>query len=75
MDDLTIAQVKEYTGYSRPTLLKWLNEGKLKGSKGIAATDTWFIPINEAEKLRLERIEKLNAAINKISQTIPGNNV
>ena len=68
---LTIAQAKKYTGYSRPTWLKWLNSGTVKGEKGAGEKDTWFVDASEVERIRLEKLAALQATIDFYSTPVP----
>jgi hypothetical protein len=71
MKGLTIAEAQTYTGYSRPTWLKWLDKGIVKGEKGDGATDAWFISSNDVERIRQEKIKELQAEIEKYSLPVP----
>lgn len=71
MKGLTIAEAKQYAGYSRPTWLKWLDDGTVKGDKGDGVTDAWFIPPDEVERIRLEKIKELENEIIKYSKPVP----
>jgi len=69
MNRLTIAEAIQYAGYSRPTWLKWLGDKTVSGSKGNGAKDSWFIPDNEVERIRLEKLDNLNKEIKQYSET------
>lgn len=71
MNGLTIAQAQKYAGYSHPTWLNWLKSGIVKGDKGNARTDTWFIPYEEVERIRLKAITELQEKIDSISTSVP----
>lgn len=71
MKGLTITQAQKYAGYSYPTWLKWLDKGTVKGTKGGGVTDTWFIPHEEVERIRLQAIKDLERKIRDISTPVP----
>ena len=71
MNGLTINQAQKYAGYSYPTWLKWLDKGAVKGIKGKGVTDAWFIPPEEVERIRLEKIQQLQKEIEEFSTPVP----
>jgi excisionase family DNA binding protein len=70
MGYLTIREVMNYTGYSRQTIMAYLESGRLNGRKTGEETSPWLIPADEVEELRQERIRKLNAKIKAISDPV-----
>lgn len=71
MKGLTIKEAQKYAGYTHPTWLAWLNSGQVKGDKGNGSTDSWFIPRDEVERIRLEALAELQEKIDKLSVPVP----
>ena len=69
---MTVVEMERYTGYSRQTISAWLNRGKLKGRRVGGDGTPWLIPANEVEKIRLARVEALQAQIEKINTPVMG---
>jgi predicted DNA-binding transcriptional regulator AlpA len=70
MSFLTIQETMKATGVSRPTILAYLESGKLAGRKTGANTQPWLVSAESAESLRLERIAELEAKIAVISAPV-----
>ena len=70
MGYLTIQETMKYTGLSRPTIMAYLERGRLAGRKTGDATSPWLVAADGVEELRQDRIRKLEAKIANISEPV-----
>lgn len=72
MSDLSINEFSKYTGISRKTILKWLERNEIEGRKTGEKTAPWFIPRQEAIRIREDRLRELQQSIDYLlSNPVP----
>jgi len=77
MSDFTIKEVTKYTGFTRQTVLKWLENGTIKGRKTGSDTSPWVISFGEIVRVAHEKMEYHQIRANKIKKSLldmPGYN-
>jgi DNA-binding transcriptional MerR regulator len=70
LNDLTIQETMQATGYSRQTISAYLSRGLLRGRKAGGGTSPWLIPADEVERLRQQRVKELKTQLAAISEPV-----
>lgn len=59
-----------YTGFTRQTILKWLENGTIKGRKTGNDTSPWIIEAEEMKRVAQKKIDYYESKANKIKKCL-----